>query len=1238
MVFTTNAQEPFPAELENPSLTGYGKFPVHSWFVPFSNPSEAFETEEESSPWYLSLNGYWRFHYTDTSSMRPIGFEQPDYSDSRWDTIPVPANWELLGYGYPIYVNIPYEWTEHPDPPHVPHDFNPVGSYRRWFEIPESWNGREVILHFGAVKSAFYVWVNGKYCGFSKGSKTPAEWNITRYLQPGKNLLAIQVFRWSDGSFLECQDFWRISGIERDVFLYSVPPIFIRDFFIHASLDSDYSRGVISIDAEIEAQAQVSGELSFGAVVLDSAGEKIFEWSPVAVNFGKGFLWQGNFEEQIGEVQPWSAEDPNLYLTVITLYKDGTPIESVKHETGFRTSEIVNGRLLINGKPVLFKGVNRHEHDPVTGHVVSRERMLQDIRLMKAHNINTVRTSHYPNDPYWYRLCNRYGLYVIDEANIESHGMGYGPESLAKNPQWRQAHLDRVNRMVERDKNHPSVVIWSLGNEAGDGENFTACYQFIKERDPSRPVHYERAVGGPNTDIYCPMYATIGHLKRYAEEHPVKPLIMCEYSHAMGNSNGNLGDYWDVIRKYDVLQGGNIWDWVDQGLLKADAAGRSFYAYGGDFGPEDVPSDGNFCANGLVAADRKPHPALYEVKKAYQNIHFGLNGERLLVYNEHFFRSLEGTKLVWNISTDGHSVASGSLILPDILPGDTAEIDPGWVLTNFGTTRETFLNLSCLMDSPQGLLPEGHLVASGQIFIGGKFSSDENRQEKPDKKLKVLDNESNIEVRGERFRVMFDRQKGRMTGYWLEDNQLLTGGPSPDFWRAPTDNDFGNQMEQRCSIWKEASFYKGSPVVRVNNRNGREVLVTISKELPMARCRLEQEFTITQDGAVGVEQNLLPWPEVERERNYFIAGKKGTALNFSWEEPVMLVIPPLPDAGTADAFRIDLSLKPERFTSKNALLETGYWGKGALHLEFRNGTLCFFLYGTDYTWFDYQFTEGEEYDISIVFDGPSKNLSLFVNGKPVEHHSPGQVSAMAFSDTLYVGGYPDEDRLFYGLIDEVRFTRLTSEGSETGDAVVDVVPARPLFRLAFEGDDESRLSLAYQPFSALLREVERPLPELPRFGTRFRVPKAFRQLAWYGCGPHENYIDRRRSAYIGIYSADADTLEMPYIRPQEYGYRTKTRWFKLTNGDGLGLMISGDPTVSFSVIPYPQEQLDAGRKENYLHTTDLQKDDFLHVHVDYGQTGVGGDNSWGARPHPQYTLKYQPYSFRYYIRPILKDE
>lgn len=1237
-----HGQQPFPSELEDPSVFNINKTEPHAWFIPFPDGETALQTPDLASPWYLSLNGKWKFHFTEITAERPEGFYSDDFIDAGWNEIDVPANWEINGYGIPIYVNSPYEWAEDPQPPTVPHDNNPVGTYRTAFSLPGSWAGQQVFIHFGAVKSAFFIWLNGEYVGYSQGSKTPAEWNITKHLRDGENLMALQVFRWSDGSYLECQDFWRISGIERDVFLYTTPNVFIRDFFARATLTDNYTNGVLEVDVEVENAGNDPGDCSVKARLMQTLSKEVASMVGEVVfdRTGSAFI---HLTSNIEAPMKWTAETPNLYTLVIELIDpEGNAIEAVRHEIGFRTSEIKDGQLLVNGKAVLLKGVNRHEHDPVTGHVISRESMLKDITLMKQNNINTVRTSHYPNDPYWYSLCDRFGLYVIDEANIESHGMGYGERSLAKDTAWRDAHLDRVMRMVERDKNHPSIIIWSMGNEAGDGVNFAECYRWIHRRDNTRPVHYERALRGPNTDIYCPMYASIGHLENYASEKRDKPLIMCEYSHAMGNSNGNLQDYWDVIEKYPQLQGASIWDWVDQGLLAKNEKGVEYYAYGGDFGPENVPSDGNFCINGLVSPDRTPHPAMEEVKKVYQYVGFELadpTAGTLKITNKYFFSGLDFLTFRFSLLEEGKEIATEEAGNLSVEPGSSTLLTVPFLLQEMSPGLEYFLNVEAFAKHDLPLIPEGHVLASWQVrldserrtelFLTDNFSV-----------LRLTGTDSEAIISGNNFDITFDKTKGELKSYVFYNDELIQSAPKPDFWRAPTDNDFGNGMERRCAIWKELTKSYVPDEVIVTQNGSSEVNITASGRMEAAKASLTLNYTIFGNGDVEVTETMTPDPAKPRKREYIVTDqdKKGHCLEITQDEPLMLQLPSQGNR-SLPSFTIEFSVTPSTFGRKNSVWANDAWAPGTLHLEFREGILCFFLNGTDYQWFDYKFETGRQYQVALAYSETEKTIGLYVNGALQESRQLSQAVALELTGTSYIGGYPYEDRFFYGCIDDFKlWDKALPEAVISGKAMMPGTGAGLLLNYTFKSMKDTLIPGLVAGTDAFIVEKDPEMPELPRFGMRMLIPGTYGKLSWYGRGPQENYSDRNTSAFVGYYESTAEEQYFPYIRPQENGYKTDVRWLALQDSNGKGLMITGDPLVCFSALNYTTEDLDQGTKKNYRHTYDLVPEDFISLNLDLGQTGVGGDDSWGARPHPQYTLKYGAYSYTYTIRPLRGNE
>lgn len=965
---------------ENPQLTGINNLPPRSSIVvPFYN-GHADDC--------VLLNGDWKFQLVHNPVERIADFAKPDYDDSKWLNLPVPSNWQLPRFigqlkdyaptnlggvvdDYPIYVNIPYPWEKPWNPPTLQIKYNPIGMYRRDFEIPQHYSGQNIILHFAGVESMFYVWVNGEKVGMGKDSRTAVEFDITKYVKPGKNKIAVEVFRWSDGSWLECQDFWRLSGIFRDVFLYALPKEHISDIKVTATLDDDYKNGVL----EIQVSKTVGAKVGFATATQPSRSNNNNE-TKTTFNF--------HFEN----VSQWTAETPNLYTMVLSCGEQNIPIHF-----GFRKVEIKNAQLLVNGKPILLKGVNRHEHDPINGHTISVESMINDIKLMKQNNINAVRASHYPNDPRWYSLCDQYGMYVIDEANIESHGMGYGETTLAKHPAFKEAHLNRTIRMYERDKNYPSVIIWSLGNEAGNGVNFETTYDWLKEHDPTRPVQYERANWDRNSDFCCPMYMKVWDMIKYAENNPQKPLIPCEYAHAMGNSNGDLFKYWDAIRKYPNMQGGFIWDWVDQGLL-TDIPGRwilpaklntsvsgtiidkngkkflqgyatvaepstiqagkkklkleavvfplggaagpfigkgdtqfglkqadqnsiqfyvhhngwtdvtvtvpknwynnwhtitgtydgkeltlavdgqilgrkpytdgignakepveigrnayhknrivqayiasakivlddqpvididfskavreetknstgKYYAFGGDFGPAGVPSDQNFCCNGLVSPDRKPHPGLNEVKKEYQNIWVKRDGENFSIYNENFFVPLDNIEIISVIVADGKAVSKEVITggLEQIKPQETISVPlfaTPLELVHEESGAEYFANIRFVLKEDTAWAKKGHVVAWEQIPLP--------EYNKPAPRTKVI----------------WDQRAG------LEKLQKILGTqPEPDFWRAPTDNDRGNNFTKRYGIWRKTPEEVNAQLTYGTTDNGVAVIYDVNKPAGM---------------------------------------------------------------------------------------------------------------------------------------------------------------------------------------------------------------------------------------------------------------------------------------------------------------------------------------------------------------------------------------------------------------------
>ena len=808
-----------PAEWENPAIFKIGTELPHATMTAF--PSTAAATQPVSrSPWRQSLNGPWKFHFVPKPADRPKDFYKPEFDVSQWKEIPVPSNWEMHGYGVPIYVNIKYPFSP-VKPPFIPHDNNPVGSYRRTFTLPADWAGRHVFLHFGGVNSAFYVWVNGQKVGYAEDSRTPSEFNITKYLKPGENTLAVEVYRWCDGSYLEDQDFWRLSGIFRDVYLFSTADLHIRDFWVKTDLDEKYQDATLEVNVKLCNYGKQAAVANFDFSLVEKAAMSEHH-APETIALARaeaeakvapGEDASLDFKQPVVNPRKWSAETPNLYTLLLTL-KDaaGKTLEVVPCRIGFREVELKDGNLLINGRRVLLKGVNRHEHEPDAGQAIGEKSMIRDIELMKQFNVNAVRTSHYPNDERWYELCDLYGLYLIDEANVESHGAQY----LAKDPAWKDMHLDRTIRMVERDKNHPSVIIWSLGNEAGMGENFTATSNWIRGRDKTRPVHYEQAGHGPATDIICPMYPPPRALEDYGKKAQSRPMILCEYAHAMGNSTGDTWSYWKSIYQYKPLQGAFVWDWVDQQMRKTLPDGRKILAYGGDFGPPGTPTDDNFCCNGLVDAERTPKPGLYEIKKVYQYIRTSpvdLAKGQVEVWNNYEFIDLGFVEARWEVKADDKSIEHGMFDISNIAPGEKKVVTIPYKLPKAEPGVEYWLELSYRLKSDTPWAKAGHEVAWEQFKL--PVSADMKPAEVTSlPELKVDDNTSSrgeIAVSGKGFKIRFDKPTATIKSWQRGGVELVKDGPRPDFWRCPTDNDRGNKMPQRCGIWRDTGT-KWKPV------------------------------------------------------------------------------------------------------------------------------------------------------------------------------------------------------------------------------------------------------------------------------------------------------------------------------------------------------------------------------------------------------------------------------------------
>jgi beta-galactosidase len=1026
---------------------------------PDEETAAAAASGKKASTMRLSLNGPWKFHWSDNPTRRVKGFESPAFDDSKWAMIDVPSNVELEGYGIPIYTNVQYPWGK-ATPPDIPGVYNPVSEYRRVFTVPQDWNNQEVYVTFDGVNSFFYLWVNGEKLGFSKDSRTPATFDITKYIHPGENLMAVEVFRWNDGSYLEDQDFWRLSGIFRDVYLWSAPKIHVRDYEVRTRVDEDFSGATLKIFAKIQNLSEADGAYAVTARLLAPNDTEVATLSADYAQVSKGDEVMVTLDRHIAPSPAlWSAENPVLYTLLISLHdKEDNILETIRSRVGFRNVEVRDGQLMVNGQPVLIRGVNRHEWDPVRGQSVTREGMIQDIVLMKRNNINAVRTCHYPNAPEWYNLCDEYGIYVLDEANIECHGC----QILSSEPSWKDAFMDRTLRMVERDKNHPSIIGWSLGNEAGMGDNFRATYIWLKDRDSSRPVQYEGDRATEVSDIYCPMYPGIDFVSAYGNLTHPKPLIMCEYAHAMGNSSGNFAAYWKPI--YDggspQYQGGFIWDWVDQGLRTPVPEGRKiveaenpksipynpalgyFWAYGGTFGPKGTPSDGDFCCNGLVAPDRTPHPALDEVCKVYQPIQ--MRAGNLLNYEVEITNWTDFTNLKdwvvgsWTLLENGRPIQQGDVEEFPLAPRETKTIDfPVEAPQNSDPGSEYILDVSFKLKHDTPWAPAGYEVAWEQFHLDALDQPENAASDKSDYlPLTLAESPEVYAISGDGFSVSFDRVTGFVKSIRVGDSELLDAPMGPNFWRAPTDNDRGNHMADTSAgqnmwtpggmgVWRGAvSQWKASSVEAEKLPDGG-IKVSVQGGVPQPQCSLSINWTVTPKGEIFVEETFLP----------------------------------------------------------------------------------------------------------------SNNVAL---------------------------------------------------------------------------------------------------PELPRFGMMTTLKQGFDNLQWYGKGPQETYWDRQ-SARVGLYVGKvSEQYYSGYVMPQESGNKEDVRWMAVTDKNGAGLKIIGAPKLSVNALNHTDDDLYSDSQMNNFYPYQLPDRASTTLHIDLHQRGLGGVNSWGAKPDSPFVITAIPITFFYRMQ-ILKQ-
>ena len=1046
------------------NVTSVNTEPVRSSFMTYGSRENALTGDYNRSEYYQLLNGTWKFYYAKRAAEVSAGLTDENVDTRSWNDIKVPGNWELQGFGDAIYTNHAYDfWPKNPRPPMLP-DENPVGVYRRTFTVPAEWNGRDIYLNLAGAKSGVYVYINGKEVGYSTDSKTDARYRINDYLKSGENQLALKIYRYSIGSILECQDFWRISGIERDVYLFAQPKVKIGDYHVVSTLDDAYTTGVFALGVDVANAGKADKQVTVAYELIDAAGTVVKSGSSAIVAKANATT-QAHFEAKLPEVKTWSSEAPNLYKLVMSIEQDGKVSEYVPQNVGFRRIEIKtldekspSGRavtaLLINGKPIKFKGVNIHEHNPATGHYVTEELMRKDFELMKLNNINAVRTCHYPQDRRFYELCDEYGIYVYDEANIESHAMYYNLNTtLGNNPKWLHQHEYRTMNMFERDKNHPCVTIWSLGNEAGNGYNFYQTYMMMKEAEKdymNRPVCYERAEYEWNTDMIVPQYPGAEWFHRMGENGSDRPVCPSEYAHAMGNSTGSLWDQWKEIYSYTNLQGGFIWDWVDQGFDATDANGVHYFTYGGDYGV-NRPSDANFLCNGIVNPDREPHPAMAEVKYAYSNIAFEAVDARkgeFKVTNRFYFTSLEGYRIDWQLLADGKQVSKGSKVL-NIAPQSSAALTVP--MNKLAAGKEYILRFTAATLHGTMAVPAGHQVATDQFVV----------QENPVKtvlagakgpKLAVDNQGDEITIKSSKVAFVYNKAKAVVTSYKVNGVEYFSEGfgIQPNFWRGPTDNDYGNGMPARLQIWKEASAnFKATAKTR---NEGANVLLTVSYLLPTGNAYVVN-YTVAPNGMVGVDA-------------HFAAVTYGDAMK--------------------------------------------------------------------------------------------KNV--------------------------------------------------------------------------------------------------------PRVGVRFRMPAEMNKVEYYGRGPEENYADRNNGTMVGIYKSTADAMKYDYVRPQECGHHTDTRWLRIASAKGKGLTIVGDGVFEFNALRNSVEDYDCenntnrprqwsnfsaeeianhndAAEKNYrrrqTHINDISPRNYVEVCIDGKHAGVGGYDSWGARPEQKYLIPAnENHGFAFVIKPM----
>jgi len=1170
----------------------------------------------DKSPWHKSLNGNWKFKWTRKPADRPVNFYRQDFNDSSWGTIPVPSNWEIQGHGIPIYTNVKYPFPQ--NPPSAPHDYNPVGSYRTEFTIPSDWKERQIFIVFNGVQSAFYVWVNGQKAGYSQDSRTPAEFNITKYLKPGKNLLAVEVYRWSDGSYLEDQDFWRLSGIFRDVYLWPTASQHIRDFTVVTDLDDQYRNANLKVKTDLVNYAENSEECSVTVELLDKKGEAVFK--PQTKNVSVTGTGQLDFNIPVNTPDKWSAETPYLYKLLLTLKNgSGKILEVIPCNVGFRKSEIKNGKLMINGKAVLIKGTNRHEHNPDTGHVVTRETMMRDIILMKKHNINAVRTCHYPNDPLWYDLCDEYGLYLWDECNIESHGMGYGNQSLAKKPEWEKAHLDRIQNMVERDKNHPSVIVWSMGNEAGDGVCFTACNKWIKENDPTRPIHYERAGHGPNTDIIGNMYVWHGGIAAYADKKQSRPFIICEYTHAMGNSNGNLKEYWDVFYRDNHAQGGFVWDWMDQGLKQPIPESRT-----------------------VKSTEGKEGVVLGEYVKDQ-----GVRGAVT-------FEGYRDLNLAGNMTLEVEVL--GGKVNPKTFNTLLSTGDKQYLLRIFNDCIEFIFYTTkwhvCKIPLPDDWERKWHTVSATydgknmKIFYDGKLLKTQAMTEKIAATSYPLNIGRNSEHKGRVCELII--RKARIYKRTLSDQEVASKKRDNSGLLLNVDltdvKTVKNRMGGRDYFFAYGGYFEKPGMHHDGNfcMNGligadwqpHPGLIAIKKvyqnihvkdiDLSAGRVEIKNWYDF-----INVKDIVEAKWSVEDSDGKTLGSGKISAWDIEPGQSGIFTIPlPSIKAKPGAEYWLNFSF----VTSE----KTFYADKG-YELAFDQFKLPASVSAP-------KIKSESLPDLSVV----EKQKAVGVKGKDftlIVNKQTGAIHSFKYKDTDLIkrGPMPDFWRAYTdndkgaGLQNKFKIWRDAGSSWKVENITVKK-PDSKRVDIYVNGTlpdikgDYNVLYTVYGSGDIVIEAEYKPGPdklsELFRFGMELIVPAGFENITWYGRGPAPTYNDRKFER-VGVYKGTVDEQWVDYSRPQENGNKVDVRWVALFDNNGIGLMAVGMPLLSVGARHYSKDDMESAQ-----YSFQMKKKEEVFLNLDLAQMGVGGNDSWGARPLQDYMLPNQGYRYKYRICPV----